>query len=222
VTVTQRDPWADVRAMTDMGGATVGPQLSYAIRERPDRLALMYARYWVASHLIGSARTVLEVGCSEGSGAGLLGQGRDRYLGIDTDKAAIGVANSTAPGLRAAFLVADVAIWDTRFRDFDAAVSLDVIEHIPQEQEEAFLGGIAEALVPSGVCVIGTPSADMEHLASPPSRVGHVNLYTADRLQALMERHFRAVIMAGMQDTSVHFGHPAARHYHLAVGFGPK
>jgi hypothetical protein len=106
-----------------------------------------------------------------------------------------------------------------------AVVTLDVIEHIPPEREAAFMGGIMGSLYhESGreMCVIGTPSANADHLASPQSRVGHVNLFTPDRLRVLMARYFHTVITAGMQDTSVHFGHPEMAHYLIVVGIGPR
>lgn len=228
------DRWQDVRAMTDVGRVAVGPQLSYALMERPDRLVFLYARYWAAAKLIGTARSVLEVGCSEGSGAGLLAAGRDTYLGVDTDAEAIRIANgmhgvgqtgpstlidtASSPSIR--FQAVDVEA--LACPAFDAAVSLDVIEHIPQAQEEAFVSSIAQRLSRGGVFVCGTPSATFDHLASPPSRLGHINTFTPDRLEHLMMRHFRLVISAGMQDTAIHFGHPEARHYLLAMGVGPR
>ena len=185
---------------------------------------MVLARYRSAASLIGSAATVLEVGCGEGIGSRILAKGRTYYCGIDNDTAALDVARSLHSGTdrtKVEFLPEDIlkfpGLWNA-----DAAVSLDVIEHIPVEFEDAYMTAIVGSLSAYGVAVIGTPSASFEHLASPQSKVGHINLYTHNRLHGLMSRYFPVLQMLGMQDTSLHLGHPEARHYHLAVGIGPR
>jgi hypothetical protein len=77
-------------------------------------------------------------------------------------------------------------------------------------------------LNPSGICVVGTPSAVFDHLASPQSLAAHINTYTHDQLSALMSERFRVVQSFGMQDTALHIGHPDARHYLLMCGIGVR
>lgn len=214
--------WAEARQIIGDRRVTLGPQGSQQWIEAPDHLAMVLARYRAAAALIGDARFIREVGCGEGIGAGILAQGRELYLGIDTDADAIAVARQIE-SRTVSFSVADArepewpepGIWE-------ATVALDVIEHVPGDDEDWLIMSLARRLNGHGVCVIGTPSASFEHLASAQSRAGHCNLYTHDRLRALMARHFHVVQMFGMQDTALHFGHPDARHYHLAVGIGPR
>jgi 2-polyprenyl-3-methyl-5-hydroxy-6-metoxy-1,4-benzoquinol methylase len=186
-----------------------------------EHLAMVLSRYRAAAALIGGAQKVLEAGCGEGIGARILAKGRQRYYGVDTDADAVLTARQTVGRHDIAFAEHDML--DVGFLPlFDAVVSLDVAEHIPAEAESLFMQAITLALTSHGVAVIGTPSASFEHLASPQSKAGHINLYTHDRLRELMCRSFHTVQMLGMQDTSIHLGHPDARHYHLAVGIGPK
>ena len=218
--------WADARAI--MGGTRVlaGPQLSHQLREDPDHAALVLARYRTAAALIGDATSVIELGCGEGIGAGILAKNRERYLGLDADREALEDARELHQGSGIDFFWVDLGSWDGsalsgRAR-FDAAISLDVIEHIPCEDEHRFMQGGVRLLNEHGVMIVGTPSANAYHLASPQSKVGHVNNYTPERLKALMQRYFHRVIMAGMQDVSLHFGHPGMVHYVIAVGIAPR
>jgi cyclopropane fatty-acyl-phospholipid synthase-like methyltransferase len=205
------------------GLVTLGPSASEQWRDAPDHLAMVLARYRAASALIGTAQTVLEVGCGEGIGGRILARGR-HYLGIDPDETAIAHAHGVLdlPGYGApARQIRVSAVEDfTGIAPFDAVVALDVIEHVAIEGEPAFMDAIVGALSPSGVCVIGTPSAAFDHLASRRSRESHVNTYTHARLLTLMAQRFRVVQSFGMADTALHLGHPDARHYLLMCGIG--
>ena len=210
--------WADVKAIHGTDRVVLGPSASYQWTHDPAHLAMALARYRAAAALIGDARRVFEFGCGEGIGAGILATGRTAYVGVDVDRDAIRVARSIH-GRREDMTFADM---NTSVERFDAAVLIDVIEHIPASEEQAVMRGLKANLVADGILIVGTPSAAFDHLMSPSSKAGHVNTYTHVRLHALMSDHFRLVIMAGMQDTAIHFGHPDARHYHIAVGVGPK
>lgn len=220
--------WDDVKAIIGDRRITLGPTASQQWLEAPDHLAMVLARYRAAAALIGDAESVLEVGCGEGIGARILAQGR-RYAGIDTDADAIGHAWRTVARCPMVFEKLDVFHVEMMHDDplgrmADAVVSLDVIEHIPTNREDDFMAVVVGMLrmSPHGVCVIGTPNAAFDHLASPQSKAGHVNLYTHERLDALMSRYFHVVQSFGMQDTSLHLGHPDARHYLLMAGIGPR
>ncbi len=217
------DPWQQAKDVIGSTRVTLGPQASQQYLNAPEHLAMVLARYRAAAALIGDAGTVLEIGCGEGIGAAVLAKRRTYYCGVDNDAAAIWVAREThARSHGVAFAELDVI--DSQWLPntlYDAAVSLDVIEHIQGRHERAFIENMKAPLPDHGVCVIGTPNAAFEHLASPQSKAGHINLYTHDRLHALMSKHFRVVQSFGMQDTSLHLGHPDARHYLLLAGIGP-
>lgn len=222
--------WEAVKQIIGDQRVLLGPSASQQWLNAPEHLAMVLARYRAASALIGGAQSVLEVGCGEGIGAGILAKHREMYAGIDTDAAAITVANSMLPerpGVdrrRMSFVRADVLQLGPTDGVAEAVVALDVIEHIPTDREDDLMRQIATRLVGwgYGICVIGTPSKHAAHLASPQSQAGHVNLYTPERLRALMTRHFRVVQTLYMQDTAIHLGHPGMAHYILAVGIGPK
>ena len=215
------DAWAEAKAIIVDRRVRLGRQASRQWLDAPEHLAMVLARYRAAAALIGDAETVIEFGCGEGIGAGILGRGR-YYLGLDTDAGAVRTARA-ATNVHGDFLVGSIfgdGLWN-----FLAAVALDVIEHVPPARGDEFVRAMAAAVsldTEHGVCVVGTPNAAFEHLALPQSKAGHINLYTHERLHALMREHFRVVQSFGMQDTSLHLGHPEARHYLLMCGIGPR
>jgi len=50
------------------------------------------------------------------------------------------------------------------------------------------------------------------------SKIGHINLYSYDRLRSFMEKYFYHVFMFSMNDEVVHTGFGAMAHYIFAVG----
>ncbi len=105
---------------------------------------------------------------------------------------------------------------------FDAAYSLDVIEHIPSPLENRFVGNIATSLKPNGILLMGTPNIEAHRFASEGSRLGHVNLKSGDTLSALLAQFFENVFIFSMNDEVVHTGFTPMAHYLTAMGVGPK
>lgn len=210
--------WTDAKAILGNDRVSLGPVATHSWLHQPEHLAYQLARYRAAAALIGDANTVLEIGCGEGIGAGILSKGRTHYWGWDSDADAIAVADAALPDR---FNVVD-ALGSPFAMMRTATVALDVIEHIPADHEDDFMRACVDGLTTFGVCVIGTPNAAFDHLASPQSKAGHINTYTHDRLHALMARYFAVVQSFGMQDTALHLGHPEARHYLLMCGIGVR
>ena len=106
--------------------------------------------------------------------------------------------------------------------EFDAATSFDVIEHIFPENEDKFLKAIVENLTSEGMCVIGTPNITSDQYASAVTQSGHVNLYSAERLEKSLSKYFRKVMMFSANDEVVHTGFSPMAHYLIGVGIGLK
>ncbi len=201
------------------GGAAsvrLGQHWSYNLLDDPKRLAFVLARYAFAARLIGAGRRVLELGCSEGVGGMVLAGPAARYAGVDSDTEAIRAARANWARRGWRFIPDDFL--GRRYGAFDAVVSLDVLEHIEPRCEALFFRTVRRNLTPHGMCVIGTPNATAARYASAVSRANHVNLHDARRLAAEMGRHFRKVLLFGMNDEVVHTGFSPMAHYLMAVG----
>ena len=101
---------------------------------------------------------LLDVGCGFGLFAAYFGQTQPqrRIVGVDPDARRIGLARRVADrlGLRdSTFIVGDVR--DAPLEGpFDAAYVLDVMHHLPSEDQRRVLDRLRALLVPGGVLVI--------------------------------------------------------------------
>ena len=199
----------------------LSPHMAHNLRKDPKRLAFFYARYAFAAQMTQGCTSILELGCSEGVGASMLHKGTKNYLGLDLDTPAIDAANRN--------FATPLVLFENRnflglkMGSFDGVISLDVIEHILQgEDEDAFFGTVVENISENGVCVIGTPNITSTPYASPESQRGHVNMFDFKRLKLTMKKHFRTVFIFSMNDEVVHTGYYPMAHYLFAVGCSLK
>jgi 2-polyprenyl-3-methyl-5-hydroxy-6-metoxy-1,4-benzoquinol methylase len=197
-------------------GRYFGRHWSYNLRDDPKRLVFVLARYQFAAKMAGPSRSMLELGCSEGIGAPILTGFSAEYTGVDMDGSAISSAKKNFSSKTRRFLKDDFL--KKKYGVFDSVVSLDVIEHIHAEFEPQFFDTIWKNLEEDGICVIGTPNITSDRHASRTSRLGHVNLYSADRLVKSMKNIFHNVFLFGMNDEIVHTGFAPMAHYLIAVG----
>jgi len=78
-----------------------------------------------------------------------------------------------------------------RSESFDAAVCVEVIEHV--RDDEAFLRQIARVLKPRGLLYLTTPNGDYIRNEPPNYNPDHVRLYTRQALTDLLARQFCSV-----------------------------
>jgi 2-polyprenyl-3-methyl-5-hydroxy-6-metoxy-1,4-benzoquinol methylase len=207
--------WDEVTEMMGDKRIALGRYLAYWF-ERTPRRALYYTSYYkFAAKMIGKGKRVLDVGCSEGLGTWLLAAECGFARGIDPDEAAVAVAKANWPPERAEFVSADFL--EAPPGQYDGVVSFDVIEHILPGNAGRFLERTAANLGPHGVAVVGTPNLTGQVYASEVSKAGHVNVYSAERLEAEMRRYFAHVFLFGANDEVVHTGYPPMAHYLIAL-----
>ena len=207
-----------------LGPATLGPWTSHIWRQDPRHMCFLLSRYkFVAKMLAGKGR-VLEVGCGDAVGTPIVLQTVASIHGIDFEPLVLNeaAARYRNDGVeRASFSVHDVTDSPPPGR-FDAAFSLDVIEHIPAQAENVFIDNICAALEPQAVLIVGTPNITANEYASPASKAGHINLKSAESLHRVLARRFHNVFDFGMNDEVVHTGYAPMAHYLLSIGVGLK
>jgi len=188
----------------------------------PRRLVFLLSRYKFVSKMLSGAHRVLEVGCADAFGTRVVQQEVGSVTAIDFDPVFVDDVNSRWDP--------DWPI-DCRVHDmldgpipevFDAAYSLDVLEHIRVEDEAAFIRNIADSLASPGTLIIGTPTASSQPWASEPSKQGHVNCKTEVELRATLGAHFHSVLLFSMNDEIVHTGFYPLAHYFMAVCTGKR
>ena len=173
--------------------------------------------------MLSGKKRVLEVGCGDAFGTRLVRQETGSVTAIDFDPLFIqdASARSEDDPWECTFRVHDILSGPVA-GGFDAAFSLDVIEHISPAEENLFVRHIAESLSKNGVAIIGSPSLQSQAYASKGSREGHVNCKDGKNLKRLMETQFENVFLFSMNDEVVHTGfHPMA-HYLFTLCAGRR
>jgi len=213
--------WFGFKEKLGNESVTFGPYFAFQLRHTPRHILYSLAYHKFAAKMIGNKKDILDIGCSEGLGTMLLAEFANYVLGIDIDAPAIESANKNFARENVEFVAGDILTANVR-RDFDAAVSFDVIEHIYPEHAAAFIDAYADHLKPEGIAIIGTPNITSNVYANARTQSGHVNLYSAERLKEEMGRRFENVFMFSVNDEVIHTGFSPMAHYLLAMGVGVK
>lgn len=209
--------WQKVMSSVPKSSLNLGPYFTHQIRGNIKHVLMTFARYKFAARMIGEnpKLTVLELGCNEGLGTLYFAQTTSNTVAVDFDEKSIKWAKRNLEGSNISFVHSDFL--GKKFGNFNAVVSLDVIEHIDRKKELIFLSTIADNLKDEGFAIIGTPNAQASRYASEASRIGHVNLYDAERLKRLFLKRFNNVFIFSMNDEMVHTGFYPMAHYLICL-----
>jgi SAM-dependent methyltransferase len=205
------------------GGAEVlGPMMNQVWHDDPRRLTFVLARYKFVAKMLSGKKRVLEVGCADAFGTRVVQQEVASVVAVDFDPVFV---NDVQARMRERWN------FECRVHDmlegplsppFDAAYSLDVLEHIEARDERRFIANITDSLVDDGVLIIGSPSIQSQTYASPPSKAGHVNCKDGAELKTLMLGYCANVFLFAMNDEVVHTGFYPMAHYLFALGVGKR
>jgi len=201
----------------------LGTYFAFNLWNTPRHLIFALSRYKFAAKLIGETpkRKVLELGCSEGLGTLILGESGHKVVGVDFDSEAIKWAKANLERKGNLSFKCDDFLGKT-YGVFDAIISLDTIEHIPPAKEKEFFQTLVDNLAADGICIVGTPNITSAKYASKQTRMGHVNLYSAERLRDTARKYFRNIFIFGMNDEIVHTGYYPMSQYLIMLGCGKK
>jgi 2-polyprenyl-3-methyl-5-hydroxy-6-metoxy-1,4-benzoquinol methylase len=200
----------------------LGPYASYTIKTDPKHLFFALARYKFCSKILDGRDYVLEIGCGDGLGIELMLQSCGRIKGLDITAEIVDYAREHNPHPDRVEYEQRNIITDLLPQLFDAAYSLDVIEHIEPELENVFIRNIARSLKDNAPLIIGTPNVTASAYASEASRAAHINLKNHNTLRDLLEKYFHNVFIFAMNDEVIHTGFYPMAHYLVALAVGPK
>ena len=201
----------------EVGLVPLGLMANQVWHDDPRRLAFVLSRYKFVAKMLRGRQDVAEVGCGDAFASRIVLQETGRLTAYDFDPVFIADIGAR----RSARWPIDACLHDIMAdklpRRHDAIFGLDLIEHIPADAEHRFLANLAASLTQHGLLIIGTPSLESQPYASPSSKEGHVNCKSGEDLRALMDRHFRTVLMFSMNDEVVHTGFYPMAHYLFAI-----
>jgi len=190
--------------------------------ENPKQLLFILARYKFVARMFSGFASVLEIGCGDATGTRLVQQEVGKLRAVDFDEVFIQDAKAR---LEPDWPM-DLAVHDLLEApvpgSFDGIYALDVLEHIPREQEDRFIRNAVSSLKPDGALIFGMPSLESQPYASAPSKAGHVNCKNGGDFKRLMEKYFSRVFIFSMNDEVLHTGFHAMSHYLFALCCGRK
>ncbi len=152
------------------------------------------AAYRFAAERCGGLR-VVDAGCGEGYGTRLLGEVAAKVVGVELVADVVAHARGAYPGTE--FLAADVCDLPLPDASFDAVVSLQVVEHLPDVGR--YLAEVARVLRPGGQFICATPNRlTFTPHSDTPVNVFHVKEFDAGEVHALLATHFRVDAVLGV------------------------
>ncbi|NMH76324.1 class I SAM-dependent methyltransferase [Pseudonocardia xinjiangensis] len=163
--------------------------------------------YWFRRHEViyrallprCTGAVVLEAGCGEGYGAGLLAEGAAAVLALDYDPATAAHVARRYPGVGSAR--ANLVALPVRDGGCDAVVSLQVIEHL--WEQERFLRECHRVLRPGGALFVSTPN----RITFSPGRDTPLNpFHTRELAAAELAGLVRDAGFAGVEVLGLHHG----------------
>ena len=195
---------------------SLGSHTSFQLRRSPRRLLFGMARYKFAQKMIGRNKDILELGCSDGFYTLVLAENAKHVFGVDFDEEALG--HSGTGQIRDNIHLHFANFLGKVYGKYDAVVAFDVIEHTLLKNEDTFMETVCNNLRQYGIAVLGTPNILAMKHSSPEVRDAHVNEYSAERLESLMDKYFHNVFMFSQNDEVIHTGFSPMAHYLIALG----
>jgi 2-polyprenyl-3-methyl-5-hydroxy-6-metoxy-1,4-benzoquinol methylase len=207
-----------------VGFARLGLMSNQTWVEDPSRLLYVLSRYKFVSRVLQGFDTVLEIGCADGFASRIVADKVHSLTLSDVDPLFIEDArrlwiNNIVP--TPVFVVHDALASPYESR-YQGIYSLDVLEHIPVEQEHRFMSNVIQSMQSHATLILGMPSLESQRYASPRSKEGHVNCKSGSQFLDFGRRYFNNAFLFGMNDEMVHTGYPAMAHYLFLVCVDPK
>jgi len=145
---------------------------------------------------IGKNCTILEVGCGVGYGTNFISS-QFKVVGLDISKEAIKEARKRYKHIL--FVVGDGINLPFKDEQFDAVISLQVIEHIKKKEVPKYLNEIKRVLKNYGIFILTTPNKEMRLLPfQKPWNPFHEHEYSAKELEKVLSKVFPVCYVKGI------------------------
>ena len=212
-----------LKAAENHGITKLGLMTNQVWNDDPRRLLILLSRYKFVSKMFSGIERVVEVGCGDAFGSRIVKQEVKELSVLDFDPIFIeDIVSRISPNWPLIPIHHDIISGKIPNSPYDAAYSLDVIEHIDKSKESLYLKNIVNSLSDSGMLIIGTPSLESQKYASEQSKIGHINCKSSSSLKNLLDKYFTNVFLFSMNDEVVHTGFYPMAHYYFALCSIPK
>jgi 2-polyprenyl-3-methyl-5-hydroxy-6-metoxy-1,4-benzoquinol methylase len=169
----------------ERGRIASGDQLSY--------------HYELALRHVSPHDRVLDVACGAGFGVRMIARHCAKIVGVDLDEPSIAAARAADGDRAGEYLVADATRMPFDDGAFDAVLSFETLEHVPQH---AFLKEVGRVLEPGGLLLLSTPQNRLGHIPFTPA---HEHEFSLEELTELAGAHFEIVQRIGLKAGTIWF-----------------
>lgn len=155
-----------------------------------DYVELMFHwhRYLSVKDLVRN-KTVLDIACGQGYGSNILSETATRVFGIDIDEESIEQAKRNYLKDNLLFSSGDAINLLLENDSVDVVVSFETIEHMPEENQIAFLKEIKRVLRPGGKLVMSTPDKHRTDLFNAHNPY-HIKEFYFEEYEQFLKSHF--------------------------------
>lgn len=128
---------------------------------------------------------VLDVGCGSGQRTAMLSRYAKHVAAIDSDAMKVSMAAVTNGNGRIDWVLADFMDWarNNSERVFDYVFAVELIEHVPLDEQEAFIEALIGKVAGGGALLMTTPRD-----TKPERRPPHIGLWDDDIAEGIMMR----------------------------------
>lgn len=218
---TSKKGWKKVRDINVSYTLTLGNVNAEALVKDPKHFLFTLSRYKFAAKMLQRCKSIVDIGCGEGVGELMfLRETKAQIVAIDFDERQIEYAKEHILPYtegRVTYLCQDIITKSYKENWADGLACMDVIEHINPLEEDRFLNNCSAILKERGVALFGTPNECVQQYASERSKLGHINLFSPDRLLDTIGKFFSQVFLFSMNDEMVHTGFNPLAHYLMVL-----
>jgi 2-polyprenyl-3-methyl-5-hydroxy-6-metoxy-1,4-benzoquinol methylase len=182
----------------------LNPVEGISYQESPLDFFILLARYKFAARFLKKNMSVVDAGCGQGFGSVFMGKFAGQVTGVDFDADLVTANGERYKDIPNLTFEQRNLLEDPKPSDqFDALVSMDVIEHFEVAEQEVLAANYARYLKDGGFAVIGTPSVVSAPYASERRRTSHIHEFEPAEVENLLRRHFKNVFLFSMTDENV-------------------
>jgi len=150
----------------------------------------LFESYEFARSQFGAKDRVLDIACGDGYGCRILAENVGAVLGVDINQPLIAANQQNNQIANIAYDAGDCFALSLADGAVTGATAMELIEHLPVDQVDAFVKEVRRVVAPGGSFVCSTPQNSHGDIPVVP---WHVKEYSVAELRAILERHFSNV-----------------------------
>lgn len=150
----------------------------------------LFESYEFAAGKFGPDDRILDIACGDGYGCRIMAGGVAEVLGIDINAALIAGNEATNRHHNIRYAVDNAFALSLGDGSVTGATAMELIEHVPLDKVDTFVGEVRRVIAPGGYFVCSTPQNSYGEIPVVPH---HVREYSAAELKAIPGRHFARV-----------------------------